>query len=918
MATTIIGLLPKFAQIGWWAVVGLIVLRLLQGLSAGAERGGSALLSVEHSPARHRGLFRSFTQVGSSAGMLLATGAFFLVQHLLTAEQFADFGWRIPFLASAALVVVGLWIRLGVEDTAEFTDHRATGAVPRAPLAVLLRHHWRPVLVTIGLRLGQNAAEGLDRRLRRDRRLRLGEFAFLDAGPLSLLPLLLIVGINLAHESVYGPQPAWFAEQFPVHVRYSGVSFGYQVGSVLGGGLMPMIAALLLAAGGGTPWLIAGCLSVLAASPSSRPCSPRIPRATVAAPSWATCMTRPGPSAPMPSRPTPRSSPSPPPTPTPPPTRGPPDDPPLLLSAFDMLVPAHQSSGLWRHPESQATRFDRLDYWTTLARTLEEGGFLSLFLADIPGVYDVDGDGIEAAARGGVQYPVLDPLVAVPAMAAVTERLGFGVTASVTYESPYLLARTLTTLDHFTGGRVAWNTVTSYHDSAARNLGYERQLPHDLRYDRADEYMEVMYKLFDGSFEPGAVVDDKAAGVYLDPERVHPVEHAGEWFQVPGYALAHPGPQGTPFLFQAGASKRGQEFSLDHAEAIFFSGSTPQLVRRWVDGVRQGLVERGRAADAVRILSIATVVVADTDEEAEARLAAYREHVDVEGARALRRVDRRRPLGDDRDANPRARADRGQPLGARVVHDALAGSRLDGARPRRVRGDRRARPGDRRLAGDRRRRAGALARRGRRRWLQHLGGREAGRLRALRRARDARAAASRPAAGGRRRAGRAHPARGVHRGRPAAAGCPQWRRVPARGGAGRVARLAGAAVPHRHCAGRGAATIRRSRSRRRRRHETSPQQEPATSASQRRLNAATAELQRRCPAQQQHLLRRKPLQRGRRRRWHARGAGQQQRRLDRPWQRIREAQRARDQDLVEHGARHRACRPPPACRADPA
>lgn len=308
---------------------------------------------------------------------------------------------------------------------------------------------------------------------------------------------------------------------------------------------------------------------------------------------------------------------------------------PLLLSAFDMIVPTSQSPGLWRHPESESHRFDQLAYWTGLARTLEEGGFSALFLADIPGVYDVYGAGIEATARGGVQYPVLDPLVAVPAMAAATERLGFGVTASVTYESPYLLARTLTTLDHFTGGRVAWNIVTSYQDSAARNLGYDKQLPHDVRYDRADEYMEVMYKLFEGSFEPGAVVADPDAGVFVDPELAHPIEHSGEWFSVPGHALAHPGPQGTPFLFQAGASKRGQEFSLDHAEAIFFSGSTPQLVRRWVDGVREGLVERGRAANAVRILSLATVVVADTDEEAEARLASYREHIDVEGALAL-------------------------------------------------------------------------------------------------------------------------------------------------------------------------------------------------------------------------------------------------------------------------------------------
>ncbi|GEK80185.1 MFS transporter [Agrococcus baldri] len=315
VATAIIGLLPTFAQIGWWAFAGLIVLRLLQGLSAGAEWGGSALLSVEHAPARQRGLFGSFTQVGSSAGMLLATGAFFIVQQLLDDEQFASFGWRIPFLASAVLVGFGLWIRLGVEDAPEFLEHRDAGAAPRAPLAVLLRHHWRPTLVTIGLRLGQNAiyflitvymlsylsdvrgetdigvtavmiasAIGLlstplwawlsDRVGRRAVSIggylligvfSWGLFAFLDTGPLALLPLVVIIGINLAHDSVYGPQAAWFAEQFPVHVRYSGVSFGYQLGSVLGGGLMPLIAALLYAAGGRSPWLIAGYLSVLAA-----------------------------------------------------------------------------------------------------------------------------------------------------------------------------------------------------------------------------------------------------------------------------------------------------------------------------------------------------------------------------------------------------------------------------------------------------------------------------------------------------------------------------------------------------------------------------------------------------------------------------------------------------------------------------
>ncbi|GAA3795342.1 NtaA/DmoA family FMN-dependent monooxygenase [Micrococcus endophyticus] len=308
---------------------------------------------------------------------------------------------------------------------------------------------------------------------------------------------------------------------------------------------------------------------------------------------------------------------------------------PFLLSAFEMMTPVHQSPGLWRHPESRIAEFDRLAYWTRLARTVEDGGFSALFLADVLGLYDVYGGGIEATVRGGVQWPVLDPAVAVPAMAAATERIGFGVTASVTYERPYLLARTLATLDHFTGGRVAWNIVTSYQDSAARNLGLDRQIPHDARYDLADEALHALYRLWEGSVEPGAVRFDRAAGVVADPDRVHPAAVAGAHVRVPDAALTHPGPQGTPYLFQAGASARGRRFALDHAEAVFAIGPTPAHVRRFVDQTRAGLTEAGRSADAIRVLAMVTVVVAETDEAAAQRLAGYAEHVDVAGALAL-------------------------------------------------------------------------------------------------------------------------------------------------------------------------------------------------------------------------------------------------------------------------------------------
>lgn len=308
---------------------------------------------------------------------------------------------------------------------------------------------------------------------------------------------------------------------------------------------------------------------------------------------------------------------------------------PILLNAFDMMVPVHQSPGLWRHPESRADEFDTLEYWTSLASTLDDAGFSSLFLADVLGVYDVYGAGPAGAYRGGVQYPLLDPLSAVSAMAAVTNHLGFGVTASVSYEHPFLLARRLSSLDHLTKGRLAWNIVTSYQDSAARNMGLAQQIPHDARYDRADEYMDVMYSLFESSFEEGAVLADRTNATFLDATKVHPINHSGEFFTVPGAALTHPGPQRTPFLFQAGASPRGQQFALDHAEAIFVTGSSPRLVRHWVDQIRNGLEARGRDRYAIKIFAMVTIVVADTDDEAQQRLDSYAQYVDTESALTL-------------------------------------------------------------------------------------------------------------------------------------------------------------------------------------------------------------------------------------------------------------------------------------------
>src|SRR3954469_10033095 len=197
----------------------------------------------------------------------------------------------------------------------------------------------------------------------------------------------------------------------------------------------------------------------------------------------------------------------------------------IRLNAFEMNTVGHQSPGLWAHPRDRSASYTNLDYWTGLARTLERGWFDGIFLADVLGVYDVYCGSADAALRHAVQVPVGDPMLLVPAMAAVTENLGFGITCTLSYEPPYTLARRFSTLDHLTKGRAGWNIVTGYLDSAATGMGLAIQARHDQRYEIADEYMEVMYRLWEGSWEEGAALRNRAAGVFADPAKVHRVSH---------------------------------------------------------------------------------------------------------------------------------------------------------------------------------------------------------------------------------------------------------------------------------------------------------------------------------------------------------------------------------------------------------
>jgi FMN-dependent oxidoreductase (nitrilotriacetate monooxygenase family) len=309
---------------------------------------------------------------------------------------------------------------------------------------------------------------------------------------------------------------------------------------------------------------------------------------------------------------------------------------PIRLNAFLMNCVGHLAPGQWTAANDRAASYLSPEYWTDLARLLERGLFDGVFLGDVLGVYDVYGASPDAALRRAAQVPMNDPLAVIPLMSQVTEHLCFGVTCSLSYEHPYSFSRRMSTLDHLTNGRIGWNIVTSYLDSAARNIGLNRQLSHDQRYDLADEYMEVCYKLWEGSWEDGAVVRDRERGIYADPSKVHAIGHEGHYFKVPGFHMCEPSVQRTPVLFQAGSSGRGKQFAAQHAECVFVAAPTRGIVKRNVADIRASASANGRdGAAQVLIFAMFTVVLGRTEEEAQARLREHERLASQEGAAAL-------------------------------------------------------------------------------------------------------------------------------------------------------------------------------------------------------------------------------------------------------------------------------------------
>ena len=296
----------------------------------------------------------------------------------------------------------------------------------------------------------------------------------------------------------------------------------------------------------------------------------------------------------------------------------------ILLNAFNMNSVGHINHGLWAHPRDQSHRYKTLDYWTSLAATLERGLFDGIFLADILGVYDVYQGSTDLTLRESIQLPVNDPLLLVSAMAAVTRHLGFGITVNASADAPYIFARRISTLDHLTSGRIGWNIVTGYLDSAARGLGLDNQIEHDSRYDRADDYLDLLYKLWEGSWEDDAVLIDKERRIYADPSKVHVIDHRGPFYRSQAYHLAEPSPQRTPVLYQAGTSGRGKQFAARHAECVFIAAPDKSSARAASRSLREAVVEAGRRPEDIKIFLGMTVI---TDRSATAAREKHAEYL---------------------------------------------------------------------------------------------------------------------------------------------------------------------------------------------------------------------------------------------------------------------------------------------------
>lgn len=287
------------------------------------------------------------------------------------------------------------------------------------------------------------------------------------------------------------------------------------------------------------------------------------------------------------------------------------EDRQLKLGAFIMATGHHIAA--WRHPDSDADAGHSIDHYRGLAETAERGKFDLVFVADSPAGWDGDKD---AETRSRVSHSAhFEPVTLWSALSQVTERIGFVATASTTYEDPYLLARKFASLDHISKGRAAWNVVTTGAD-VSKNFSIAGHPAHANRYERAEEVVDLVLDLWD-SYEDDALIRDKASGIFLDPDKVHKVNHHGKFFDVAGPLNVARSPQGRPVVVQAGASEPGRELAARTAEVIFTANQTLADAQEFYSDVKGRLAKFGRRPEQLLIMPGIFPVLGGTEKQAQ-------------------------------------------------------------------------------------------------------------------------------------------------------------------------------------------------------------------------------------------------------------------------------------------------------------
>lgn len=293
----------------------------------------------------------------------------------------------------------------------------------------------------------------------------------------------------------------------------------------------------------------------------------------------------------------------------------------MALVAFLQAQNCSNFPGSWRHPEAKSD-FLTAGYYQRIGKLLEEAKFHLAFFDDRLAIPDIYADDFRVTMEEGIRAVKLDPMLCAAALGMATSRLGVGVTYSTTYYEPFHVARIFATLDQLTGGRAAWNVVTSLNGSEAANFGCERVIEHDLRYDRADEFLEVVSGHW-RSWDDDALVIDKLTGQFARGDGVRRLNHSGNWFKSRGPFTVPRSPQGEPVLIQAGQSGRGREFAAKWGDLVFVIYPNLQVGRKSYAEFKDFLEASGRARNSLRIAPAVYVVVGESQAQAEDRRAEY-------------------------------------------------------------------------------------------------------------------------------------------------------------------------------------------------------------------------------------------------------------------------------------------------------